>query len=47
VVEPRRAGDPPQLIASADRIAADLGFRSETGLREIVETAWEAWTRTH
>lgn len=43
VVEPRRAGDPPQLIASADRIAADLGFRSETGLREIVETAWEAW----
>lgn len=43
VVEPRRAGDPPQLIASADRIAVDLGFRSETGLREIVETAWEAW----
>jgi UDP-glucose 4-epimerase len=43
VVEPRRAGDPPQLVASADRIAADLGFRSETGLSEIVASAWEAW----
>lgn len=43
VVEPRRAGDPPQLIASADRIANDLGFRSETGLGEIVANAWEAW----
>ena len=43
VVEPRRAGDPPQLVASADRIAADLGFRSETGLGEIVKSAWEAW----
>ena len=43
VVEARRAGDPPQLIASADRIAADLGFRSEAGLDEIVASAWEAW----
>jgi len=43
VVEPRRAGDPPQLVASADRIAEDLGFRSETGLGEIVKSAWEAW----
>ena len=43
VVEARRAGDPPQLIASADRIEHDLGFRSETGLGEIVASAWEAW----
>jgi len=42
-VEPRRPGDPPQLVASADRIGEDLGFRSETGLGEIVASAWEAW----
>lgn len=45
-VEERRAGDPPQLIASPDRIAEDLGFRSTTGLQEIVESAWEAWNYT-
>lgn len=43
VVESRRPGDPPQLVASADRIGEDLGFRSETGLGEIVASAWEAW----
>ncbi|WP_203568185.1 UDP-glucose 4-epimerase GalE [Aestuariimicrobium ganziense] len=43
VVEPRRAGDPPKLVASPDRIADDMGFRSSTGLDEIVESAWSAW----
>lgn len=43
VIEGRRAGDPPKLIASADRIAADLGFKASLGLTEIVESAWEAW----
>ena len=43
VVEPRRPGDPPQLIASAARIEDELGFRSATGLGEIVASAWEAW----
>ncbi len=43
VVEGRRAGDPPQLIASPARIERELGFRSTSGLREIVTSAWEAW----
>lgn len=43
VIEGRRAGDPPKLIASADRIAADLGFRASLGLTEIAESAWHAW----
>lgn len=36
----RRAGDPPVLVASAERIAADLGWRPEHGLDTIVEDAW-------
>ena len=43
VIEGRRAGDPPRLIASPARIEAELGFVSTTGLDEIVESAWEAW----
>jgi UDP-glucose-4-epimerase GalE len=44
---PRRAGDPPVLVASADRIRADLGWapRYDT-LEAIVETAWR-WHETH
>lgn len=44
---PRRAGDPPALVAAADRIRADLGWRPKyPTLRPIVETAW-AWHSTH
>ena len=43
VIEGRRAGDPPKLIANADRIRETLGFESELGLQDIVESAWEAW----
>ena len=43
VVDGRRAGDPPKLIANADRIKTELGFESQLGLREIADSAWEAW----
>lgn len=43
IIEPRRAGDPPKLIAEADRIDADLGFRTTSSLAEIVASAWQAW----
>jgi UDP-glucose 4-epimerase len=36
----RRPGDPPVLVASADRIAAELGWRAEHGLDRIVADAW-------
>ncbi|WP_409331683.1 UDP-glucose 4-epimerase GalE [Trujillonella humicola] len=45
VVEPRRAGDPPRVVASADRAAAELGWRARFGVEEMVASAWEGWTR--
>jgi UDP-glucose-4-epimerase GalE len=44
---PRRAGDPPVLVASAEKIRRDLGWRPRyIELRPILETAW-SWHRTH
>jgi len=43
----RREGDPPVLVASADKVARELGWRPKyTELRGIMETAWN-WHRTH
>lgn len=38
----RRAGDPPRLVASAEKIYKELGWRAEYNLEEIVSSAW-AW----
>ncbi len=43
MIEERRAGDPPKLIASADRIKADMDFTATAQLPEIISSAWEAW----
>jgi UDP-glucose 4-epimerase len=44
---PRRAGDPPVLVASAEKIQRELGWRPRyTELRPIIETAWR-WHRNH
>jgi UDP-glucose-4-epimerase GalE len=44
---PRRPGDPPALVAAADRARQELGWQPRyTELRPIVETAWN-WHRTH
>jgi UDP-glucose-4-epimerase GalE len=44
---PRRAGDPPALVACADKIQSELGWRPRyTDLRPIIETAWQ-WHRSH
>ena len=41
--KPRRPGDPPRLIASSDRIRAELGWEPKfQNIRPIVESAW-AW----
>jgi UDP-glucose 4-epimerase len=39
----RRAGDPARLVASADRIRADLGWTASRNLSDMVLSAWEAW----
>jgi UDP-glucose 4-epimerase len=39
---PRRAGDPPKLIADVSRINQVMNWKSENSLAEIVESAWKA-----
>ena len=39
---PRRAGDPPKLIADVSRISKVMNWKSENSLVEIVESAWKA-----
>jgi UDP-glucose 4-epimerase len=47
VEAPRRAGDPPALVASSERIRADLGWKPEKpGLETMISDAW-AWMRDH
>jgi UDP-glucose-4-epimerase GalE len=44
---PRRAGDPAELVANADKIRRELGWSPRyADLRPIVETAWN-WHRSH
>ena len=44
---PRRAGDPPQLVAAADKARDVLGWKPRyPDLEMIIETAWN-WHRTH
>ena len=46
-VGPRRAGDPPSLVAVPTRSRTILGFEPAiTAIDEIVETAW-IWRKTH
>jgi UDP-glucose 4-epimerase len=37
---PRRPGDPAVLVASAERISAELGWHATRGLRDMVSDAW-------
>lgn len=43
MIEARRPGDPPSVVASVDRIEAELGWRAEADLDEILRSAWRAW----
>lgn len=46
-VGPRRPGDPPVLVAAAERAASVLGWRPQRpDLEEMVGSAW-AWRRRH
>ncbi|NPA07057.1 MAG: UDP-glucose 4-epimerase GalE [Chloroflexi bacterium] len=47
VAAPRRPGDPPRLVASAERAQRELGWRPRyPDLRDIIASAW-AWHRAH
>lgn len=44
---PRRAGDPPALVASSEKITRELGWKPRfPALQAIVETAWR-WHQSH
>jgi UDP-glucose 4-epimerase len=44
--EGRRPGDPAALVAAADRAHAELGWRPEKGLEDMIADAW-AWHQAH
>ncbi|WP_371556484.1 UDP-glucose 4-epimerase GalE [Streptomyces longwoodensis] len=46
-VAERRPGDPARVVASADRIRAELGWSAERDVREMVESAWAGWRLRH
>jgi UDP-glucose 4-epimerase len=47
IEKPRRAGDPPRLIAAANKALNELGWRPQfPKLEDIVKTAW-AWHVQH
>jgi UDP-glucose 4-epimerase len=46
VEEARRAGDPPQLVASNARAREGLGWAPERSLQDMVRDAWE-WHQAH
>ncbi|MFD3531614.1 UDP-glucose 4-epimerase GalE [Streptomyces sp. NPDC058664] len=43
VVTPRRPGDPARVVAAADRIAAELGWKARHDVRDMIGSAWEGW----
>ncbi|MCX6905756.1 MAG: UDP-glucose 4-epimerase GalE [Verrucomicrobia bacterium] len=47
VEKPRRPGDPPRLVATADKAKRQLGWQPQfPKLEQIVSTAWN-WHKTH
>jgi len=47
VDSPRRPGDAPRLVASAEQIRSELGWEPKIpDLDQIITSAWE-WHRTH
>lgn len=41
-LSPRRAGDPPKLIASTKKIEIELGWKPSKNLAEMISSAWRA-----
>lgn len=43
VVAAARPGDPPRVVASADRIRAELGWTAQRDVGDMVASAWAGW----
>jgi len=47
IEKPRRPGDPPRLVASAEKALRELGWKTKhPRLEDMVATAWQ-WHKTH
>jgi UDP-glucose 4-epimerase len=46
-IQPARAGDPPALVAAANKLQRELGWKPvHSGLEEILSSAW-SWHQAH
>ena len=47
IAKPRRPGDPPKLVATAEKAYRELGWKPRSPkLKDIVGSAWE-WLQAH
>ncbi|MFE5143682.1 UDP-glucose 4-epimerase GalE [Streptomyces fagopyri] len=47
VTAPRRAGDPARVVASADRIREELGWKARYDVQDMITSAWAGWLLLH
>ncbi|MFI8998938.1 UDP-glucose 4-epimerase GalE [Streptomyces sp. NPDC053542] len=43
----RRPGDPARVVAAADRITAELGWKARHDVRDMIASAWAGWLLHH
>ena len=41
IEEPRRPGDPPELVADTSKVERELGWRTQRSLEDAIRDAWE------
>lgn len=46
-VTPRRPGDPPRVVASADRATTELAWKAKHDVQDMITSAWQGWVRLH
>ncbi|MFF5143471.1 UDP-glucose 4-epimerase GalE [Streptomyces sp. NPDC013157] len=46
-VTARRPGDPARVVASADRITTELGWKAKHDVQDMIASAWDGWVRLH
>ncbi|MGW3208204.1 UDP-glucose 4-epimerase GalE [Streptomyces sp. NPDC001135] len=46
-VTARRPGDPARVVASATRIATELGWQAKYDVQDMITSAWEGWVHHH
>ncbi|MGW7606188.1 UDP-glucose 4-epimerase GalE [Streptomyces sp. NPDC054766] len=47
VTTPRRPGDPARVVASAERICVELGWKARYDVEDMITSAWSGWLRHH